>query len=73
MTGPTTNCIDPIKPLMYVMCPCPRSWPTLKVTRVTSAVSSYVHYNMLLVADGASSRKESENGSGIKRPFVSLL
>ena len=54
-TGPMTKCIGPIKPLDVFNVPLSSidNGPTLKVIRVTSAVSSNAHYNLLLDAEEA--------------------
>ena len=51
--GLTTKCIDPIKPIDVLIVPLSSiaDGPTLKVIRVTSAVSSNAHYNLLLDAE----------------------
>ena len=55
-SGPT-KCIDPIKPMDVHDVPLSSSvgGPTLKVIRVTSAISTNAHYNLLLDAEEASS------------------
>jgi len=49
-SGSSSMCIDPIKPID--VCDVPLSSmvdaPTLKVIRVTSAISTNAHYNLLL-------------------------
>ena len=56
-SGPTTKCIDPIKPMDVHDVPLssPVGGPTVKVIRVTSAISTNAHYNLLLDAEEASS------------------
>ena len=54
-TGLTSKCIDPSKPIDVCDVPLSVGGPTLKVIRVTSAISTNAHYNLLLDADEASS------------------
>ena len=56
-SGPTTMCIDPIKPIDVFNVPLFSNvvGPTFKVTRVTSAVSTSAQYNLLLDAEEADS------------------
>ena len=53
----STKCIDPIKPMDVHDVPLSSSvgGPALKVIRVTSAISTNAHYNLLLDAEEASS------------------
>ena len=55
-SGPTTKCIDPNKPMDVFNVPISSSAVgTLKVVRVSSAISTNAHYNLLLDADEVSS------------------